>query len=251
MPPDEGKEPVEHASVRGYLLLCLLSLLVLGVTLMGNGAEWWAFLLVLFGLVLLLLRWNLGPVFLLLGFTALVTYQARNQRYYLNRVESDIGSHADLCACLAVLVYVAGSYRLQSLLREVFPGEERGGRKARRDPDAVRGVELPLLLLTLPVWVIGAFLIWLLLPEDTRLSEAPLDIPSRLWRLLVLVLLLLPLLAVVSVLGRYLAANQASLEESQLYLQDQVWRGTRREQSRLNRWLVWARRRAQKRKEGT
>lgn len=250
MAADDTKATADHVAVRGYLLLCLLALLILGVTLMGNGGEWWAFVLVLFGLAVLLTRWSLGPVFLLIGLTALTTYQARWQRYYAR--EEETGTPADLIACLAALVYVAGNYRFQSLMREVFPAAERSGAKARRDPDSVSGSEVTVLLLTLPLWVAVAFLIWLLLPEDSYFSDTPLGITSpRLWRLMVLVLLAAPVLGLFSVLGRYRALTRASPEESLLFLQDQVWRATRREQSRLNRWLVWARRRAQRRKEGT
>jgi len=41
----------------------------------------------------------------------------------------------------------------------------------------------------------------------------------------------------------------ASSPENLLFLLEQLWRETRREQSRANRWLTWARLRAQRRKE--
>ena len=42
-----------------------------------------------------------------------------------------------------------------------------------------------------------------------------------------------------SVLG-YLAWIRMSPAEATLYLQDVAWRETRREQTRINRWIAWA-----------
>jgi hypothetical protein len=39
-----------------------------------------------------------------------------------------------------------------------------------------------------------------------------------------------------------------SPEEAALYLQDELWRQTRREQARLNRWLAWAEKREARRR---
>jgi hypothetical protein len=46
-----------------------------------------------------------------------------------------------------------------------------------------------------------------------------------------------------------LGRRRAPTEENLLYLQDQLWQQTRHEQATLNRWLVWARLRWQRRKE--
>jgi len=56
-------------------------------------------------------------------------------------------------------------------------------------------------------------------------------------------------LAAGSAVLAYARQASATPEEALLYLQDQVWRDTRCEQSRINRWLVWARLRWQRRKE--
>ena len=38
----------------------------------------------------------------------------------------------------------------------------------------------------------------------------------------------------------YLGQYRLTADEAALYLQDELWRQTRREQSRINRWLAWA-----------
>jgi hypothetical protein len=53
---------------------------------------------------------------------------------------------------------------------------------------------------------------------------------------------------VASALLSYLAQGRARPEEAALVLQDEAWRETSREQRRIQRWRVWARRR-QRRKE--
>jgi hypothetical protein len=52
-----------------------------------------------------------------------------------------------------------------------------------------------------------------------------------------------------SLLLGHLLFRRQSPEEAALFLQDTVWKETRREQRRLNRWLAWARLRQEKRKE--
>jgi hypothetical protein len=52
-----------------------------------------------------------------------------------------------------------------------------------------------------------------------------------------------------SLLLNHLLFRRQSPEEAALFLQDMVWKETRREQRRLNRWLAWARLRQEKRKE--
>jgi len=58
-------------------------------------------------------------------------------------------------------------------------------------------------------------------------------------------------LAVAGITASYVRLASATPEESLLYLQDQSWRHTRREQGNLNRWLTWARLRVQRKKESS
>jgi hypothetical protein len=69
------------------------------------------------------------------------------------------------------------------------------------------------------------------------------------WRILRFVWMYLIVLAVATVVLALQRLSRAGPAASLLYLQDQVWRHTRREQGNLNRWVMWARLRARRKKE--
>jgi hypothetical protein len=95
------------------------------------------------------------------------------------------------------------------------------------------------------VWVGLAVIAWSLLPGDWHL----LGVPPHVWRTVLLVWIVgLSFLVKASLLG-HLGRVRMTRAEALILLQDAVWRDTRREQRRINRWLVWARLRGERRKE--
>jgi hypothetical protein len=104
---------------------------------------------------------------------------------------------------------------------------------------------MALLVLALPLWTVLSVVAWGWLIEDM----GPLGMTREVWRMIRIVWAGLTIVAVTGVVAGYLRRTLATPEESLLYLQDQLWRQTRREQSSLNRWLTWARLRAQRRRE--
>ena len=85
---------------------------------------------------------------------------------------------------------------------------------------------------------------------DRVQRERPwLDVEVRLWHLLLLFWVAALGLTAAAVVVGYLGRSRASRAEGLLSLQDQLWRGTWAEQGSLNRWLVWARRRRQRREQ--
>jgi hypothetical protein len=169
----------------------------------------------------------------------------------------------DLVLCIAVLAYVLGHYRLLSLVRSIFPPDPRrrhSDSSQRRAAHLVTGREMALVGLAVPVWTGLALLVWVWmnesdLPPALHLPDIPgqtlLGMPRELWHLVWLLWHGLLVLAVAGIVAGYLRRATATAEESLLYLQDQCWRLTRREQSVLNRWLTWARLRAQRKKEAS
>jgi hypothetical protein len=100
-------------------------------------------------------------------------------------------------------------------------------------------------VLALPLWTGLAIAVW-----GWMIETAPLlEMPVKVWRTLRIAWLVLAVLATTATVAGYLRWATATPEESLLYLQDQLWRPTRGEQGSLNRWLVWARLRAQRKKE--
>ncbi len=243
-----------HPAVRGYSLVCLLALLALTILVTDRGLGWWGLMPVLLGAAALLFRWSVGPPLVLVTLAVLLSAQARFRMWLPELSRPSL--LADLGVCLAVLAYAAGQYRLLALTRHVLPPDTRrrtlpGQGKAaardgpRRSPGSVGPWELPSLLLALPLWAVIAAAFWTRL----ELEEPMQDLPVVAWRALLLAWVFGLGLAVTATGLSYISMGQATRAEARVYLQDQAWRETRRDQARLNRWLVWARLRRQ-RKEG-
>ncbi len=116
----------------------------------------------------------------------------------------------------------------------------------RRSPETLTAKEFGLLFLAVPLWISGAALLWQwTMAEQPRRYDFELVLAAA---LKLLYLFGLPLLLFRAGLS-YAKQCRASDTESRMFLQEQLWRETRREQSRANRWLTWARLRAQRSKE--
>ncbi len=163
----------------------------------------------------------------------------------------------------AFVVYAASYYRYLGFVRHLFPLDTRqwpyaglaiGARRRlledpqRRAAETITAKEFGLLALGVPLWIGGAALLWQWLMDDQ-----PRDYAFDLVLAAALKLLYsfgIPLLLFRASIA-YSNQVRARGAENVMYLQDQLWRETRREQSRVNRWLTWARLRAQRRKERT
>ena len=241
-----------HPAVRNYTLLCLASVFVLVVCLVDHGLGWWSLLPALIGSLGLVARWSMAPPLLLLSLTGLILSSPRYRSFYSAWERRAVPALMDLILCMAVLAFIIGHYRLLSLLRNVFPTDPRGKRGGtlaeaapRRAADLVTPWELVRVMLTLPLWTALSVVASRLLSGNSP----GLGIDPEVWSALLIVWVVLAVLGVVGIAGGYARQNAATPEESLLYLQDQLWRGTRREQGSLNRWLTWARLRAQRRRE--
>jgi len=239
-----------HPAVRNYTLFCLTALFLLVVCLADRGLGWWCLLPALIGGLALLAHWSLGPPLVILSLTALILSDYRGGRAFWMR--NQVPALMDLVLCAAVLAYVLGHYRLLSLMRHVFPADQRQPRGSkssdptqRRAADLVGAWEMALLVLALPLWTGISVVIWGWMMED-----APaLDLSIETWRSLRVVWVVLAVLAATVAMAGYLRQTMTTPEEALLFLQDQLWRPTRHEQSSLNRWLTWARLRSQRRRK--
>jgi hypothetical protein len=156
----------------------------------------------------------------------------------------------DLLLAIGSLAYVVGHYRLQSVWRHVLPIDPR----QRRRMDSPRGTapsyeqalqpraerlltpqEIARFVLGLPLLALAGQFVWLGLSRPWL----PEVLPDRLLRLIVVAWTLVIGLLIVSWLLNVWKRRQMSQEAAQLYLQDTLWRETRREQRRIFRWLAW------------
>ena len=275
--------PAEDAAVRHYTFLCLAALLVTLLTLLlalPRAGTLWILLPVLVGLGGLLMRWSIAPLLYLIALGG-VLYVAAVLRAPLRpgALPPESWPGTDLLLVMAALAYVAGHYRLQGLLRAVFPRDPRrpvvlARRPAgstplrrppvrvpeRRSPALAAPGELTWLLVALPSWALGALIAYrLLLPRDTVgifgdvLTEGAYEwyeyqglqslqvMVEVVWRGRALLWVLGFGVLVVSGVVGHLAWKGATRAEAEVFLQDTVWRETRREQRLLQSWRVWAR----------
>jgi hypothetical protein len=251
--PPTLRELRAHPAVRHYLLFCLTALFLMVVCLADRGLEWWCAAPALIGCLTLLAHWSQGPPLVILSLVGLLGLpRPRSPWSNAGWLRYQTPTLMDLLLCISVLAYVIGHYRLLAMTRSVFPPDSRRPREGtdadptqRRSADLVTGWELALLGLALPVWTTLSVMLWAWMTEDAP----PLGMAREGWRILRLVWLVLGVLAAAGIVSTYRRWATATPRESLLYLQDEVWRQTRREQTIINRWLTWARLRAQRKKE--
>jgi uncharacterized protein (DUF58 family) len=264
-------------AVRRYLLICLAATLLVVLCLAEKGAVEWSVLPLLIGAVGAVTFWRSAPLWLLISLALVLVLhrlgvspsgllrglRARRGFGASAALElADLGP-LDLVLCAATLAYLAAHCRLQSLAVAAFPtpAAERGTAAGaptlrgprRRPPEASPPAEAAGVLLTALLGPLAGLAAYLLLasagpPDDAALRWLGLP-PEVLWRAAVLVLTGALGVAIAATLLGYLRRSAATPAECYLYLQDQLWRQTRREQSRLARWLTWLRLRRQRREE--
>jgi hypothetical protein len=259
-------------AVRNYLVVCLGGLGVMLLGLIALGYEAWSLFPVVVGLGTLVLRGRFGPLLVLVALVLLLEAEpfADFVRGFSYLSGSEYGGRQgglamllpDLVLCLGTLAYVAGHYRLQCLVGEVFPrdaSQPPPQRKGQRGPAPLRpkprssGLatqgELMMLLASLPLWV-GLALVahpWVV-PRDPprgRQDWFGSEVVDMLVNagLRCRFLVLGTGVAVLLLWGvhRYLSWRRWSATEARLALQDTVWSQTRGEDRRINSWRLWAR----------
>jgi hypothetical protein len=256
--PDlSGNRPL----VRDYSLVALAALLILGFLLYTQPAGYWGLLPVLVGVVGVGLRWSGAPAYVLLSL--LIVLILRNRMFSPWGYGPSDFPLTDLVLAMVVLTYTAAHMRLVTLTRNSIPPDPRRmrGRVSQRvagrwllpRTPARRGAwggnpgELFLFLVSMPLFALVAWVLWARLTWESDLF--PPGMQPEIGQVLVVVWGVGAVVLVVGGFLSYLARAQATSQESLLYLQDQLWSATRGEQRRINRWLVWARLRAQKKKE--
>lgn len=257
--PDDVERPPPAApahflghdpAVRVFTFFCLAALVVILIVLMQRGFGRWSFFPVVVGALAVVFRWRTGALVFLTGLAGFVLLQ---QLGPYNRVWSiaprKLSLLFDFVLAAATLAYTAAHYRLLGLLIAVLPAGPRYGDGAedkaslRRPSDAVSPRETALFIVTLPVAAGATLLLWTRLPD-----EYVFDLSPQAGRFLVVTWgVVLALLLGAGFFG-YVALRQMSRAEALLYLQDTLWRQTRREQRRVQQWYAWARNRRRKEK---
>jgi hypothetical protein len=258
-PPPEARPGPPFLNT--YAVLCLAALAAILLVEVQRGPRLTTPLLVAVGLVGVLIRLRFGPILLLVTLAA--GYLMEQQRltglgwrWYVRPRAFEV---ADVVLCGAVLAYVAAHYRLQALTRYVFPPDPRRrepvpGRPGKkrvlrqtRSPELATPEEAAFLVLLVPVPALLAQVLWLAVARQWSV----LGLPPPVGRIL--------LLGWVLAVGAFLLAallghwrwRRMSGDEGGLYLQDTLWRETRREQRRLNKWLAWSEQRRRRKEQAS
>ena len=233
-----------------YYVVCLVSMSVIWLVLLRRELPATATLFpVLVGILGIAVRWRLAPVILLATLAVCLKFESTHEGQRVFRV-------SDLILCAATLAYIAGQFRLQGLLDHVVPVDPRrregpprwhvGLLSIRYQPEVVREKraaslvtreEVGMLILGSALWAGLAQICWNLLPLEKGNPGFPLPV----WRAILLAWIIGASLYVVFGGLNYLSQRAMTVEEATLFLQDVLWKETRGEQRRLNRWSAWAR----------
>lgn len=269
-----SRDPRQSRLARTYLLVALVALLGMTFCLMQMGVEEWSLFPLLLGAVAVLTGWRVGPLLVLGCLVVLLAVHSQGVdplrlldvlvggRYpRRSRLRGGTSLGLDLALCSATLLYLVAQLRLLSITRHVFPVGSReqslwwGHGKVpapkeqeallHRDGEAQASFEVGSLVLTALLVPLAAVTVWLVAHLLAR--PGALTFPQA--RAVLFVWLLGLGLAALHAGLSYLRQVRSPPEESRLFLQDQLWEATRWDQSRINRWLVRARLRREKREE--
>jgi hypothetical protein len=236
-----------------YVALCAFFLAVIFLCQLRVGLLLPNAFAVMAGALALVYRLRLGPILL-------VILVAGAQFSLQIGLGGDVGlgrregavQLTDAILCAAVLGYVVGHYRLQAIWYHILPTDvrQRSGPARRvfpwirrqtpiveekRPAGQITAGEIAWLAATLPVWAVLAQLAWLLVPQQWNV----LGLRPRFLQILLVVWLLAVGFWVAGTLLDFWKHRRHDRATAQLYLQDLLWRDTRGEQRRVNRWLSW------------
>jgi hypothetical protein len=232
--------------VRYYLAVGGGGLILVFLVLNQRGVPYLSCLLpLLVGAGGATIGWARIPVVYLVVLATVLSIEPN--RYFMSSHGGNVWL-TDVLLCAGVLAFVAAQYRLQSLLKSAFPpallpGEAetrpQGPAPAnpRRASRSVTPREVGTLLVLLPAWAIVAQLVAALLPA----SLGNPGLRPAVWRGMTLLWLLSVAALVIASLFDFYHRRHMTSAEAMLFLQDELWRETRREQRRHDRWRAWGR----------
>jgi hypothetical protein len=191
----------------------------------------------LLGTVGLLYRVRFSPILVpcLLALPILV------EQYNLNQFNLDFRAFhtldvADVLLCVATLTYLVAMYRLHGLWYGLLPADRRmPAETAARTEASLTSAELLGLIVPIPASALFAQLACLLL----RQRWSVIELPPRWQQFMLVAWSLLMVLFLAAHAFRFWRRLQMDRATALLLLQDVLWRETRAEQRRVNRWIVW------------
>jgi hypothetical protein len=257
-------------AVRNYAIAALGALAMIFLIMFQQGSDIGGLLIVIIGVGGVLLRWIVAPPFVLMILTYFMLFPfGIPGEAYENRFEIDDGRFrmTDVLLVLSVLVYVACTYRIFGFVHQAIAYEgtvRRRDETVTRRPAALIGpAELGILLaISASLVVLGQLVWWVAtsveirpgedFPIDwvgegrsTRRSEPVGGMSPGLTRFMVLVGLLFFGVLIARLVFGYWRLRMMGAAEGGMILLDGGWVETKRERSRLEKWRIWGRKRAE------
>ena len=242
---------------RHYQALSLVGLGAACVVHVQQGLHLSSAAAVVIGVASILLRARFTPLLVVVVIAAgqLDLYNMQNNFVDADwRVQrSGFLNAPDVVLCVGLLAYVAGNYRLHSVWYRILPADPRRRYHAdapmvlprdrvghvvppQRSAHLITPAELATLVMSLPLCAAAAQGVWYVLTARWSLS----GLAPR-WMIFVQIAWLTVVGSfVVGQLVRYVRRRQMGRTAARIMVQDVLWKETRREQRRVNRWLAWA-----------
>jgi len=251
-PTSEAPRPAVQVGPIHYQILCGAGLLLMVLAQLDQGMLLGNMLVACIGLLGILSKTRVGPLLVVFGFAAAqIAFHRLRFGTFSHDDPRPLLDVRDLLLAVGLVTYVAGNYRLQSLWLQILPADPR---RRRREPgDDGRGQfvrvqqqrasrlltpeEIARFVLAVPVAVLVGQALWLVIAQPWTLAV----FPPRFLRMVNLAWLLIVGTLVIGTIFIHWRRRQMDRTTAQVYLQDTVWRETRREQRRIFRWLAWRR----------
>jgi hypothetical protein len=269
---DSERDPPEVAEEQGladyYLGVCLAALVVMVITVdrIRPGASVIIPAIPLaFGILALLARFTSGPPIILFTLCGLIFVQGGREPHFVTMSRSAAGGFLlrRFLLCAAALAFAIAFYRRLGVESGIFPPDRRKAppSKPQGDPAPlppvrraarwVTGMEFVSIAVVVPLCSIAGLILWQVFTRIAPPDALGFEDNYASWRPMLLCGLIAGTGSLGGLIIGYLGRARATRTQNLLYLQDQLWRETRREQCRAHQWLVRSRFRARRKKERT
>jgi len=252
---NDAPRPAVRVGPIHYQILCGAGLLAIFLAQFHQGVFWGNLLVGCVGLLGMVSSWRLAPLLLMLALAgAQIHFHWQLYRGFQEDEPSLLLNLRDLVLAIGLITYVSANFRLQSLHatilpfdpRQLEPKQRRRGRwqrpefvaaRQKRASRLITPQEIARFVLIVPLAAIAGQALWLVIARPWTLTV----FHERTHRLFALAWLVILGLLIAGAILAHWRRRQMSRDAAALFLQDTLWRETRREQRRLFRWLAWRR----------
>ncbi len=252
---NDAPRPAMQVGTIHYQILCGAGLVLVFFAQFDQGVFLGNLLVGCIGLLGIVSTIRIAPLLLLIVFAgAQLHFHWEMYRSFQVDERRPLLNVRDLVLALGLVTYVAANCRLQSLSTRIFPAdprqrEEKQRRRGRwrwrelvaaqqkRARRLLTPQEIARFVLILPLGALAAQALWFVIGRPWILTV----FHERVHRLISLAWLLIMGALITGMILAQWRRRHMDQTAAAVYLQDTLWRETRREQRRTFRWLAWRR----------